>query len=247
MDYNRFMYARGNPMKFTDPNGHCATFDNGDPDWNDGICWRDALTIANMWDDTDYWQKRFGDIEVWNAIAYSGVEADFFADELSRYINSEAYKAFVAQQEQLYAQNRVPSIPADPVDAIAVGLAGNIDVPSIIAGPLGIGGAAGAEVVAHHDGETAVYPFAGGGISVGAGVNAKIYVAQIRNLEKLEDYEGLSITADLTISLGPLGVTYGALGSPSGAHGQFFGLAPGAGLSVSASGSYYFPAIFSWR
>jgi hypothetical protein len=82
-------------MKFSDPSGHCATLDNGDPDWNDGICWRDALTIANMWDDTDYWQKRFGDIEVWNAIAYSGVEADFFENEINLFLNSDAGKIWL--------------------------------------------------------------------------------------------------------------------------------------------------------
>jgi RHS repeat-associated protein len=247
IDYNRYGYARGNPMRFSDPSGHCATLSSGEADENDDDCWRLANTIAIMWGDTDYWQERFGDIEVWENIASSGLTANFFQDELSRYLNSEAHKAFVVQQEQLYEQHRIPRTPAYPVDAIAVGLAGNIDVPSIVVGPLGIGGTAGTEIVAHRDGETAVYPFAGGGITVGAGVNAKVYVAQIRDLEKLEDYEGLSITADVTVSLGPFGITYGSLGSPSGAHGEFFGLAPGAGLSVSASGSYYFSPIFSWR
>lgn len=31
-DYNRYMYTRGNPMKYNDPTGHCATLDNGDAD-----------------------------------------------------------------------------------------------------------------------------------------------------------------------------------------------------------------------
>jgi hypothetical protein len=79
MDYNRFMYARGNPMKFTDPSGHCATLDNGDPDWNsDEECWQLAYEIygfssresfARDWKITgDEWlekiaKARFADVE----------------------------------------------------------------------------------------------------------------------------------------------------------------------------------------
>ncbi len=39
-DYNRFAYARLNPLKYNDPTGHCATLENGAPDLaNDGGCW----------------------------------------------------------------------------------------------------------------------------------------------------------------------------------------------------------------
>jgi RHS repeat-associated protein len=90
MDYNRYGYARGNPLKFDDPSGHCATLSSGGADENDAECWTLARTIANMWDDTDYWQTRFGDVGVWNdLIAPSGAIAEFFAGELDMFINSD--------------------------------------------------------------------------------------------------------------------------------------------------------------
>jgi RHS repeat-associated protein len=91
LDYNRYLYVRGNPLKYSDPSGHCATKTNGGRDWNDGDCWRLADTIALMWDDTDYWQNRFGDISVWSdRIAPSGVTTEFFANELDMFLNSDA-------------------------------------------------------------------------------------------------------------------------------------------------------------
>jgi hypothetical protein len=49
IDYNRFLYARGNPVKYTDPSGHCATTKNGKPDMeNDGECWQMANSIAGL-------------------------------------------------------------------------------------------------------------------------------------------------------------------------------------------------------
>ena len=51
VDYNRFLYAQGNPLKYADPNGHCAVLDDGSADRKgDGDCW----------DAADEWYKTFG-------------------------------------------------------------------------------------------------------------------------------------------------------------------------------------------
>ena len=53
-DYNRYMYVRGSPLRYTDPSGHRATHWIGDPDdGEDGLCWALAYTIANIWNETD--------------------------------------------------------------------------------------------------------------------------------------------------------------------------------------------------
>jgi len=65
VDYNRFAYARGNPLKYTDPSGHCATLEDGGPDINgDQACWEAAdewlkTFGAGGYENTDQWQKNF--------------------------------------------------------------------------------------------------------------------------------------------------------------------------------------------
>jgi RHS repeat-associated protein len=50
-DYNRYMYVRGNPLKYRDPSGHCAVLDDGSADREgDAGCWQAA----------DEWYKTFG-------------------------------------------------------------------------------------------------------------------------------------------------------------------------------------------
>ena len=77
-DYNRFMMVRGNPLRYSDPTGHCATTRSGDLDWNnDGECWSNATWIKEHWNESDpwgneynYWDKLFGSVDIfWDHVA----------------------------------------------------------------------------------------------------------------------------------------------------------------------------------
>ena len=97
LDYHRYAYVRFNPLKYEDGSGHCAALANGQADENDAECWRLARTIGNLWNDTDYWRTRFGELDVWNNhITPSGVNAEFMQDEFNRHLQSDAYKTWAA-------------------------------------------------------------------------------------------------------------------------------------------------------
>ncbi|MCA9367882.1 hypothetical protein KC887_06515 [Candidatus Kaiserbacteria bacterium] len=54
--YNRYMYAYGNALKYTDPSGHCMTLADGSRDMaNDAECWDWAdQYYASWYADVDY-------------------------------------------------------------------------------------------------------------------------------------------------------------------------------------------------
>ena len=55
---NRYSYAVNNPMRFSDPGGHCAVNSNGSRSASDAECWRLADIIYAMWGDP-WFPERF--------------------------------------------------------------------------------------------------------------------------------------------------------------------------------------------
>ncbi len=120
-DYNRYAYSRGNPLKFSDPSGHCVnstttnkpdeiTYDNDD-------CWRFANTIGAMWDSTDYWSNRFASKDVFfTEVANNGYNGtDFFQGQLTNFLSSDDGNHWLHEQPR-----SMPSQPINWADYVAI-------------------------------------------------------------------------------------------------------------------------------
>ena len=99
--YNRYSYVLNNPVKYTDPSGHCA----GSPDGignsqDENLCWASVATIQNLWNHTDYWQQQWGSYEDFftNVGSNPLLGTDFFTNELVRYGRSSEYDIWRQQQ-----------------------------------------------------------------------------------------------------------------------------------------------------
>ena len=98
--FDRYAYVNNNPLKYTDPSGHCVnstTQDAGTITYDNDACWALANTIANMWDSTDYWKNRFTSKAVFlNDVANNGANGtDFFQSQVDFFLNSEDGKAWI--------------------------------------------------------------------------------------------------------------------------------------------------------
>jgi hypothetical protein len=88
--YNRYAYANGNPLRFSDPSGHCAEntgYDN--PEAME--CWRWAETIMVNWDKTDFFQHAWpSGKESWreNIASNPLIESDFMKLSWTQYQDS---------------------------------------------------------------------------------------------------------------------------------------------------------------
>jgi RHS repeat-associated protein len=117
-DYNRFMYARGNPMKYNDPTGHCASYssigEEPKPKPGNGDCWGLVDHILGLWerDQSGYWQQRWVSQDIFRKHVAATLSNDsaFMLQEINRYWNSDTYQQWKAQQPQR------PNTPPAPVD-----------------------------------------------------------------------------------------------------------------------------------
>ncbi|MCB9148602.1 MAG: RHS repeat-associated core domain-containing protein [Caldilineaceae bacterium] len=127
-----------------------------------------------------------------------------------------------------------------PIAGVIVGVGVSADASFL--GPVGFAFNGGIEVLAHKNGELALYSYGGGGGTVGLGANAKVYVGRVYRLSDADGYAAWFESTDVTASYGPLGATAGRFSDPTiedGTYGNFVGYAPGVNASASQSVMYY--------
>lgn len=117
--------------------------------------------------------------------------------------------------------------------------------------PLGlgtqIGFGAGFEFVMHANGERAILLVPNGSGGLGIGSSSKLYAARFYDADNMQSYSAATtMSADLTVSAGPIGITVGEFTSPEGISGEYVGYAPGARLSIGLSRIYAIP-LLQWK
>jgi RHS repeat-associated protein len=136
-DYNRFAYARLNPLKYNDPSGHCASSsalgEEPVPTGGSQECWGYVDHILKLWeqDQSGYWDERWGSQAIfrkWVAATASNDTA-FMANEITLYWNSETYQQWEQQQPAVtnpgYTDD--PMCGGDPACQAVVGIVNQVD------------------------------------------------------------------------------------------------------------------------
>jgi hypothetical protein len=240
-DYNRFAYARLNPMKFNDPTGHCATLKDGSPNWEGQVnyqCWQTAYAIygygaAGLAAFQQDW-KVTADDWLENIAKQEFATTEYLQPFLNKYNSQFCAQAGLSCGQ--YVPNPPPAQSAhSSIDgfALGVGFGGSYAIISL-------GG--GMEVVVSLEtGEIALVTYYSGGGGVGAGANAKAYAAILINMSRPEDYAGPTNGVEGTVSTPLFGIVGGRFWSatPNGTSGWYLGYAPGARLSASSSRTSY--------
>jgi hypothetical protein len=126
------LYARGNPLNYTDPSGHCATSEDGSRSQDDAQCWSYVDEIVKLWNnDPDYWNGLFKDQDTWleNLAGNSFFDKDWMFNQYETYLKSDsfirAYNQQQAEQAKLPHQKLTYGpTPCDPGlwDCVAIGL-----------------------------------------------------------------------------------------------------------------------------
>jgi len=132
IDYNRYAYARGNPLKFTDPTGHCVVNSDGSRAESDVDCWRFVDAIGSSWDqNSGWWENTFSgyDKDSWMATfaPHSAFDQAWMGTVLNMYLGSSSYQSavygpqFEAHPTPEYAPVNIPN-PCNFWDCPAIGL-----------------------------------------------------------------------------------------------------------------------------
>lgn len=237
--------ARGNPLKYNDPTGHCSktapdtSEQQAYTEWAD--CWQMANTILAQWDTTStYWNNRYTSKDVFREyIAPTpSLDSAYFSSEIIRWVTSDEFADWVGQfPSPTYVDSACHDCDMSG-KALVVGVGISADTP-VIGGVIGGAPSAAIELV-FKDNKVGLFHNVGFGGTAGTGANMSIYVGLVNNLDEINGYSGPFKVANSTASLGPVGVTYGSFRdavNPNGANGGFIGWAPGANLSYTESRS----------
>ena len=98
-DYNRYMYARGNPMKYNDPTGHCNSSNPVGQEpvpSGDGDCWFLVNHIFELWnqDQSGYWKEHWETQDFFRKYIASDDTKDehFMLNEVNSYWRSDTLR-----------------------------------------------------------------------------------------------------------------------------------------------------------
>jgi len=122
-DYNRYMYARGNPMKYNDPTGHCSSNKDGSPAQSDAECWKTVGIITLSWDqDPTYWNGIYGNQDDFlkNYAQSNDYSQAYMLKTLSTYVGSDSFKTAMGLPTGNYTPNPVVNPKVRPFGAIVV-------------------------------------------------------------------------------------------------------------------------------
>ena len=195
IDYNRFLYTRGNPLKYKDPSGYA--YDSGGADTGECStreCWEEKWYWNNRWyeahgfgynPETNHWDRpipnRFADIQIW--ADYVGDLAEDLQEDPSQLSWQDwTYVGRLAVANEIY--RRLPE------GATSVGVMGDV---SIFANFLGDGG-----LFFDKSGNVALGRSVGFGGATGINVDASAYVQYFPTASSVDVFHGDTVNVGVS-------------------------------------------------
>jgi RHS repeat-associated protein len=247
---NRYSYTLNNPLKYVDPDGHCATVASPDGTLsgrdleNDGWCWQKYDELKSLIDgqNNTYIEYYGFDLVKWEEIAgmdWRAIQSrlDFHQERINLPLSCNGGGGHCSRDKwsQMVDNFWNEVLP----DAVLIGANSGIQG--------GLSQYYGGEVLWGADNEVGVFTYKGQGAG-GFGESIDVVpfsVGTVWNLDNLDDYEGAfwSLTADFSIGKGASVTVFGSPGEYPGSGGTW-GIsvgyvAAGIGANVSVAETNY--------